>query len=114
MDIGVPIKDLGSYNIDPLRDKILSLPEEAWAGNEFRQLEYEVHAHTQSVVLVFTDGHGWPNIEVAKEVGWDLLAEEAVPLMHKILEDHYPPRRYNYSRHGRSAAGGWRHKAPQR
>ncbi len=91
MDIGIPIKDLGSYNIDPLRDKILSLSEEAWAGNEFRQLEYEVHAHTQSVVLVFTDGHGWPNIEVSKEVGWDLLAEEAVPLMHKILEDHYPP-----------------------
>ena len=91
MDIGVPIKDLGSYTIEPLRDKILALPEEAWAGNEFRQLEYEVHAHTQSVVLVFTDGHGWPNIEVSKEVGWDLLAEEAVPLMHQILEDHYPP-----------------------
>ena len=51
MDIDVPIKDLGSYNIDPLRDKILALPEEAWWGNQYRQLEYEVHEHTQSVVL---------------------------------------------------------------
>jgi hypothetical protein len=41
--------------------------------------------------MVFTDGEGWPNIEVTKDVGWDLLADEAVPLMHTILEDHYPP-----------------------
>ena len=91
MDIDVPIKDLGSYAIEPLKDRILSLPEEAWWGNQFRQLEYEVHEHTQSVVLVFTDGQGWPNIEVAKDKGWNLLAGEAVPLMHQILADHYPP-----------------------
>ena len=90
MDIGVPIKELGCYDIEPLKNKILSLPEEAWWGNQFRQLEYEVHQHTQSIVLVFTDGQGWPNIEVAKDVGWNLLAEEALPLMHQILEDHYP------------------------
>ena len=90
MDIGVPIKELGCYDIEPLKNKILSLPEEAWWGNQFRQLEYEVHQHTQSIVLVFTDGQGWPNIEVAKDVGWDLLAEEALPLMHQILEYHYP------------------------
>ena len=40
--------------------------------------------------MVFTEGEGWPNIEVSKDQGWGLLAEEAVPLMHKILEDHYP------------------------
>ena len=49
-----------------------------------------MHQHTQSVVMVFTDGDGWPNIEVSKDQGWDLPADEAVPLMHKILEDHYP------------------------
>ena len=90
MDIGVPIKDLGAYDIAPLKDKILGLPEDAWWGNQFRQHEYEVHQHTQSIVMVFTDGEGWPNIEVSKDIGWDLLAEEAVPLMHKILADHYP------------------------
>ena len=91
MDIGVAIKDLGNYDIEPLKNKILSLPEEAWWGNQFRQLEYEVHQHTQSIVMVFTDGQGWPNIEVSKDVGWDLLVDEALPLMHQILGDHYPP-----------------------
>ena len=91
MDIEIPIKDLGEYDIEPLKAKIMDLPEEAWWGNQFRQLEYEVHQHTQSVVMVFTSGEGWPNIEVSKDEGWDLLADEAVPLMHQILEDHYPP-----------------------
>ena len=69
MDIGVAIKALGEYDIEPLRDKLLALPEEVWWGNQFRQLEYEVHAHTQSIVMVFTDGEGWPNIEVSKDKG---------------------------------------------
>ena len=66
MDIGVPLKPLGSYDIAPLREKIMALPEASWWGNQFRQLEYSVHQHTQSIVMVFTDGEGWPNIEVTK------------------------------------------------
>ena len=46
MDIGVPIKDLGAYPVDALASTILSLPEDAWWGNQFRQHEYEVHQHT--------------------------------------------------------------------
>ena len=51
MDIGIPIKDLGPYDIEPLKTKIMGLPEDAWWGNQYRQLEYEVHQHTQSIVL---------------------------------------------------------------
>ena len=91
MDIGVSLKDLGAYDIEPLKQTILSLPEDAWWGNQFRQLEYEVHQHTHSIVMVFTDGQGWPNIEVSKDIGWDLLADTAIPLMHQILGEHYPP-----------------------
>ena len=91
MEIGVPLKELGEYDISPLKDIILALPEEAWAAHEYRQLEYEVHEHTQSIVMVFTDGADWPNIEVKREAGWNLLAKQAVPLMHQILKDHYPP-----------------------
>ena len=85
MDIGVPLKELGSYDIGPLKALILAQPEDAWWGNQYRQLEYEVHEHTQSIVMVFTDGSGWPNIEVKQESGWDLFKSAALPLMHQIL-----------------------------
>ena len=88
MEIGIPLKELGEYDINQLKQIILGLPEETWFGNQYRQLEYEVHEHTQSIVMVFTDGSNWPNIEVTREAGWDLLAEHAVPLMHQILKDH--------------------------
>ena len=91
MDIEVPLKDLGEYEIEPLRQRVLGLEDKDWLGNTYRQQEYEVHKQTQSIVMVFTDGAGWPNIEVRREEGWDLLASDALPLMQKILEDHYPP-----------------------
>jgi hypothetical protein len=91
MDIGVPLKELGEYDITPLREAILQVSDESWQGNTFRQLEYEVHEQTQSMVMLFTDGSGWPDAEVIKEPGWALLAEQAVPLMDAILNDHYAP-----------------------
>ena len=91
MDIGVPLKELGGYDIAPLREAILQVSDESWQGNTFRQLEYEVHEQTQSMVMLFTDGSGWPDAEVIKEPGWVLLAEQAVPLMDAILNDHYAP-----------------------
>ena len=90
MDIDVPLKDLGSVAIDGLKEAILSLNESDWASQTHRQSEYEVHRQTKSVVLVFTDGEGWPNIEVTKESGWDLLSETAIPLMHGIIAEYYP------------------------
>ena len=33
MDIGVPLKELGSINIEALSDAILSLDEESWKAN---------------------------------------------------------------------------------
>lgn len=91
MDIGVPLRELGEYDIAPLRDCILAQEEQVWLGNTYRQQEYEVHQQTNSIVMVFTDGSGWPDIEVRREPGWDILAEHALPLMHKILADHYAP-----------------------
>ena len=90
MNIDVPLRDLGSVAIEPLSAAILSLDEAAWESQTHRQNEYEVHQQTRSVVLVFTDGVGWPDIEVSKESGWDLLSETAVPIMHGILEEYYP------------------------
>jgi hypothetical protein len=91
VDIDEPLRELGEVDVEPLRDAILELGEESWGQNEHRQLEYQVHRNTRSVVLVFTDGSNWPDIEITKEAGWDALAQVAVPLMHQIITDHYAP-----------------------
>ena len=89
MDIDVPFRELGEVDISALQSAIANLEHSDWQSNKLRQSEYEVHRQTESVVLVFTDGSGWPNIEVSKEAGWDLLSDAAVPLMHQIIGDHY-------------------------
>ena len=40
--------------------------------------------------MLFTDGSGWPNIEISKQPGWDRLVDVAVPVMHHIVDNFYP------------------------
>ena len=91
MDISVPLKELGAIEVEPLKAAILDLPPAAWLENQQRQEDYDVHRQTESVVLIFTDGSGWPDITITREAGWDLLAEQAVPIMEDIIRRHYPP-----------------------
>jgi hypothetical protein len=91
MKISEPLKDLGPVEIGPLRNAILALPAEAWVEQTLRQQSYDVHRYTQSVVLFFTDGAGWPSITVTREPGWDRLAHVAVPVMHDLIGRYYPP-----------------------
>ena len=90
MDIDAPIKILGTLDVEALKHEILSLEDKAWYEHDYRQTEYDVHSYTQSIVMMFTDGSGWPNIEISKEPGWDRLAEVAVPVMHHIVDNYYP------------------------
>ncbi|MDH3349977.1 MAG: aspartyl/asparaginyl beta-hydroxylase domain-containing protein [Gammaproteobacteria bacterium] len=90
MDIDAPLRELGEIDTSALREAILAQDEAAWHEDEYRQQSYDVHLETQSIVLVFTDGSGWPDAEVRKEPGWDRLADVAVPVMHEIIEKHYP------------------------
>lgn len=91
MDIDVPLRELGAVRIDELREAVLTLPREAWLANQKRQQDYDVHSRTESVVLIFTDGSGWPDITLTRESGWDALSETAVPLMTDIVRRHYKP-----------------------
>jgi len=59
-----------------------------WREDPRRQRDYDVHAQTQSIILLFCEG--WPNVTVTHGNGWDLLAEEATPVMEGILSKHYP------------------------
>ena len=89
MDIDTPLRSLGEIHAGPLIDAILALDEAAWIANQQRQVDYDVHRQTQSIVLVFCDGPG-KTLDVAKQEGWELLAETAVPLMHTLIERAYP------------------------
>ena len=90
MDIGTPLRELGEFDSSALRDAILNQEEAAWDEDQYRQDQYEVHRQTESIVLAFTNGADWPNSEVRKEPGWDRLADVAMPLMHEIIDKHYP------------------------
>lgn len=90
MNINEPLRELGAIDVDALSSAILGLGEAAWLENERRQQDYEVHRQTQSIVLVFCDGKA-SELIVEKREGWDMLAAAAVPVMHELIERHYPP-----------------------
>ncbi|MDH3305159.1 MAG: aspartyl/asparaginyl beta-hydroxylase domain-containing protein [Gammaproteobacteria bacterium] len=90
MDIDTLLRDLGSIDAAALSDAILAQDEEAWREDQYRQQVFDVHRETESIVLVFVNLEHWPEIEISKEPGWDRLADVAIPLMHGIIDRHYP------------------------
>lgn len=91
MDIGAPIRSFGKVDMESLAAAILGQDDAAWNENVQRQNDYEVHEQTRSIVLLFAEVSDWPALEVSKQPGWDRLAETAVPLMHQIIRNWYPP-----------------------
>lgn len=91
MDIGVPIRNFGKVDVEPLAAAILAQDDAAWNENVQRQKDYEVHEQTRSIVLLFAEVAEWPALEITKQPGWDRLADVAVPLMHQIIRNWYPP-----------------------
>jgi hypothetical protein len=91
MDIGAPIRSFGKVDMESLAAAILAQDDAAWNENVQRQQDYEVHEQTRSIVLLFAEVSDWPALEVSKQPGWDRLAETAVPLMHQIIRNWYPP-----------------------
>ena len=85
MDIGVPVKELGEIEVAPLIDAIMNIDTEAWFANNHRQNAYEVHAQTQSLVMLFVDTKAWPTVKVTKESAWDQLSDVALPIMNLSL-----------------------------
>ena len=89
MEFDANLKELGPVDLEPLSAAILATSEEAWQQQQYRQKAYSVHEHTESLVLIFCQG--WPELQITKEPSWEPLQEFAVPLMHKIIAEHYPP-----------------------
>ncbi len=79
---------LGEFNCTAFTEKVLALDEQAWQSDDRRQADYDVHAQTQSIILLFCEG--WPDVKVSRASGWDLLAQEATPLIDQVVAKYYP------------------------
>jgi len=90
MDIDVAHRYLGQVPMDALRERILSLPLEAWQEQKMRQQVYEVHRDTESIVMLFCD-ESWPDGDIYREAGWDRIADVAMPLIDHIVNTYYEP-----------------------
>ncbi len=91
MDIGVPFKHHGKVDMEPLAAAILAADESVWDEYKERQKSYEVHEQTRSIVLLFAEVSSWPACDVTQEAGWPRFSGLAVPLMHQIIGNWYPP-----------------------
>ena len=91
MDIGVPVRSFGKVEMQALAAAILAADEAAWNENVERQKSFEVHEQTRSIVLLFAEVSNWPGLEISKQPGWDRFADLAVPVMHEIIRNWYPP-----------------------
>ena len=89
MLIDTPIRALGYVDCRRLTEQVLAADESAWYADNRRQDDYEVHAETQSIILVFFTG--WPTVSVAHGQGWDAFGGLATPIMEEVVAKHYPP-----------------------
>jgi len=89
MIIHEPTAPLGKVDCAALAQKVLALPEDVWLADPRRQDDYDVHAQTQSIILLFCEG--WPEVTVTEANGWSLLSDVATPIMDAIIERRYRP-----------------------
>ena len=84
-------RDLGPVSCVALLDAVHDLDEAAWTAKEYRQKSFNVHRSTQSIVLCFIDLDQWPNLAIARDVGWKPLGDSAEAVMETIISRSYPP-----------------------
>lgn len=85
------VRDLGAVSSEPLCAAVGRLPPEAWREDSSRQALFDVHRHTQSVVLLFVDVEQWPHLVVRRAAGWAHLGAVADSLMDAVVQANYPP-----------------------
>ena len=84
-------RDLGPAPCAALLEAVSDLDEAAWTAKDYRQRSFNVHRSTQSIVLCFIDLDQWPRLAIARDVGWEQLADSAEPVMETIISRNYPP-----------------------
>ncbi|GAB2525138.1 aspartyl/asparaginyl beta-hydroxylase domain-containing protein [Microbulbifer agarilyticus] len=91
MQLDQPLKLLEERDISTLQETVLNVTAQAWESNQVRQQSFDVHYQTQSLVMLFIKCEAWPQAEISREDGWDVLEETALPVIRDIISKHYPP-----------------------
>ena len=87
MLIHTATRPLGPVDCAELTRQVLALDESVWTVESQRQLEHDVHAQTQSILLLSC--HGWPEVTVVECAGWSVLHAVTLPVMNEIIGKHY-------------------------
>jgi hypothetical protein len=87
MLIRTAVRQLGHIDATELTRVVLAVEESQWREDPRRQHEYDVHAQTQSLILLFCDG--WPQLKIERAPGWSLLAHQALPVMSEVIARFY-------------------------
>ncbi len=66
---------MGAINATAIHEAILGQGDKAWHKDDYRRESYDVHKHTKSIVLVFTNKEARPNAEVCIEPSWNRPAD---------------------------------------
>ena len=91
MNFDGALLDLGPVEQASLRDRVLALEPRSWRENLVRQESFDVHRHTESIILLFIEIDEWPTIAVKREAGWAQLADVAMPMIDDVVCAHYEP-----------------------
>lgn len=89
MQLDTAIRPLGVVDATQLTARVLATEDSAWYADNRRQDDYEVHAQTQSIILVFFTG--WPEVHVSHAHGWDAFNDVAMPVIDALVAEHYRP-----------------------
>lgn len=87
MKLDTKVKTLGPVNYEPLKAAACNARPDLWYSDKLRQQSFDVHAQTQSIILLFTEG--WPEMNVEQRQGWSLYSNIAAPVMRQIIKRHY-------------------------
>ncbi len=88
MKLESKLRTLGAVNHAPLKAAMLGATKDEWLEEQLRQKTFDVHAKTNSIILLFAEG--WPDINITKHNGWGRYSHIAMPVMQEIIRKHYP------------------------
>jgi len=87
MKLDTKVRSLGPVNHAALKAAVASAAPEVWLEDTLRQEAFDVHAQTQSIILLFADG--WPELSIRRRKGWKGYSHLVMPVMKQVIGTNY-------------------------